>query len=764
MSDTPNCPDITRLQALLDGSLPAEAQAGLAAHLETCAHCQRQLELLAGGSALLPRDPAATARRSPALDQAMQRLKGALADETVTVGGTQPGPLTFHFLSRSENPRHLGRMGGYEILELIGRGGMGIVFKARDTKLERLVAIKVLAPELAASAAARRRFQGEAQKMAAVTHDHVVTIHAVDEADGTPFLVMEYIVGVSLEDRIQRSGHLRVEEILRIGLQAASGLAAAHAQGLVHRDIKPGNILLENGVERVKITDFGLARVIHEAQASSSNVIAGTPQYMSPEQAGGEAVDHRSDLFSLGAVLYAMCVGRSPFRADTPTGAIHRVRTDTPRPIREINPDIPEWLVAVIYRLLEKKPEDRFQSATEVAEVLGQYLAHVQQPSRVGLPGPTRTPASSRYPRRLRFWVASVIGIGLVALLAIFGNPPKAPPTPSENDPETEKQLWQAAAETMKADGFYPVDLGPYATNKHREDVVQESGLNNLVDLPTGIMKVDDIQLYIGEGRIQLSNGTSPGAHETIRGIPVDQKAQTIHILQGCAFSRPGHGTMVAKYAVHYDDGSTELIRVTVGRHVLGWWYNSSSTSLMTLAKIGWTGTNPHVAKLGLSLRLSLYSWANPHPEKTITSIDFDYGSAKLAVPFCVAITCDDRKVPPPTEPVPEEPGLLCISTGSWASNSPCRVRVDGASPVLLGGPKVHEVLLPAGPHRIAVFDGEVEIRHGSLELVSGYRKDVIIDTTQSRVQRSSLQVDDLDQLARETIRGGAAEVHWQID
>jgi serine/threonine-protein kinase len=259
-------------------------------------------------------------------------------------------------------------LGGYEILELLGRGGMGIVFKGRDRKLERLVAVKVLSPDLASSTTARKRFLGEARSAAAVTHEHVVTIHAVDEADGTPFLVMEYIVGVSLEDRIQRSGHLRLEEILRIGMQAAAGLAAAHAQGLVHRDIKPSNILLENGVERVKITDFGLARVIHEAQSTQSNVVAGTPQYMSPEQARGETVDHRSDLFSLGCVLYAMCVGRSPFRAETPTGAIHRVCEDTPRPIREINPDIPDWLVAVIDRLLEKKREDRFQSATEVAE------------------------------------------------------------------------------------------------------------------------------------------------------------------------------------------------------------------------------------------------------------------------------------------------------------------------------------------------------------------------------------------------------------
>ena len=194
------------------------------------------------------------------------------------------------------------------------------MLKARDAKLERLVAVKVLNPDLASNGPARARFLREARSAAAVTHEHVVTIHAVDEANEMPFLVMEYILGVSLEDRIQRSGHLKVEEILRIGMQAASGLAAAHAQGVVHRDIKPSNILLENGVERVKITDFGLARVVHEAQLTQSNIVAGTPQYMSPEQARGELVDHRSDLFSLGCVLYAMCVGRSPFRAEDADG------------------------------------------------------------------------------------------------------------------------------------------------------------------------------------------------------------------------------------------------------------------------------------------------------------------------------------------------------------------------------------------------------------------------------------------------------------
>ena len=186
---------------------------------------------------------------------------------------------------------------------------MGVVLKAFDPSLSRVVAIKVLAPQMAASGAARRRFSREAKAAAAVVHDHVISIYAVDNdpASSLPYLVMPCIAGQSLQERIDRDGPLRNEEVLRIGRQTALGLAAAHAQGLVHRDIKPSNILLENGVERVKITDFGLARAMDDASQSQSGVVAGTPQYMSPEQARGETADHRADLFSLGSVLYAMC-------------------------------------------------------------------------------------------------------------------------------------------------------------------------------------------------------------------------------------------------------------------------------------------------------------------------------------------------------------------------------------------------------------------------------------------------------------------------
>lgn len=294
----------------------------------------------------------------------------------------QTAAYSLDFLTPSDNPDLLGTLGEYQIQEVIGQGGMGIVFRALDPKLNRIVAIKVMSPLLAVNPNARKRFLREAQAAAAVSHPHIVTIHAVDEAT-LPYLVMEYVVGQSLQEKLDKVGSLRVTEILRIGNQIAEGLAAAHKQGLIHRDIKPANILLENGVERVKITDFGLARAVDDVTITRTGEVSGTPQYMSPEQATGDRVDQRSDLFSLGAVLYALCTGRSPFRASNLAAVVRRVCDDTPRPIQEVNEEIPEWLVEIINRLLEKEPEDRLQTASEVAELLEAHLAIVQHPTSI---------------------------------------------------------------------------------------------------------------------------------------------------------------------------------------------------------------------------------------------------------------------------------------------------------------------------------------------------------------------------------------------
>jgi hypothetical protein len=290
------------------------------------------------------------------------------------------GEQALPFLAPAGEPGSLGRLDHYEVLAVVGRGGTGVVLKALDTKLRRVVAVKVLAPQLAASGTARRRFVREARAAAAVRDDHVVDIHAVQDDGAVPYLVMEYVAGVTLQERIETSGPLELKEVLRIGQQAASGLAAAHAQGLIHRDVKPANILLENGVERVKITDFGLARAADDASLSQSGVITGTPLYMSPEQARGDAVDHRTDLFSLGSVLYALCTGRPPFRATTTMAVLKRVCEDAPRPIRQLNPDVPEWLCAIIGKLHAKDAKGRFAAAREVADLLSGHLARLQQP------------------------------------------------------------------------------------------------------------------------------------------------------------------------------------------------------------------------------------------------------------------------------------------------------------------------------------------------------------------------------------------------
>jgi WD40 repeat protein len=291
--------------------------------------------------------------------------------------------------------------------------------------LQRVVAVKVLAPRLAASKSARQRFVREAQAAAAVRDDNVVAIYAVSEESSVPYLVMEYICGQTLEQRIEQGKALELKEILRIGMQSAAGLAAAHAQGLVHRDIKPANILLENSIQRVKITDFGLARVAADAGPTAVGALAGTPLYMSPEQARGEPTDHRTDLFSLGSVLYTLCAGRPPFYADTTAEVLNRVRADAPQPLRKIDPNVPDWLCGLIDRLQAKDASARPASAREVADLLSSRLALLQQPPLTPLQ-PAAPVASAQgtfrppqAPRSRRFIIVICLLGFLAALMAL---------------------------------------------------------------------------------------------------------------------------------------------------------------------------------------------------------------------------------------------------------------------------------------------------------------------------------------------------------
>ena len=289
-------------------------------------------------------------------------------------------------LGPSEDPRMLGRIGNYEVVGIIGQGGMGVVFKAFETSLNRFVAIKMLLPHLTANGAARKRFLREAQAAAAVVDDHVLPIFGVDQWQETPYIVMKYSGGQTLQQRIGQQGPFELKEVLRIGMQAAKGLAAAHAQGLVHRDVKPSNIMLDGTVDRAVLMDFGLARAVDDASITRTGIISGTPQYMSPEQVRADSVDARSDLFSLGSTLYAMCAGRPPFRADSAYGVMHRITHEEPTPICEVNSDVPHWMGKIVQRLMSKTFDDRFESAEEVAELMESCLAHVQQPTKTKLP------------------------------------------------------------------------------------------------------------------------------------------------------------------------------------------------------------------------------------------------------------------------------------------------------------------------------------------------------------------------------------------
>jgi len=341
---------------------------------------------------------------------------------------------------------------------------MGIVLKAYDSELNRPIAVKMLASHLAHVGAARERFAREGRAAAAVVHEHVVAIYNVETSGEIPFLVMQYVPGRSLQSRIDTEGPLAVEEILRIGMQAASGLAAAHAQGLVHRDVKPSNILLEETVERAVLTDFGLARAIDDASLTHTGVLAGTPHYMSPEQATGAAIDHRSDLFSLGAVLYFMATGHPPFRADGALAVLHRICHEPHRPVWQSNNEVPDALSELIDRLLEKKPSRRPLTAGAIAEQLAATLSHVQQyGSNRRRFGSLR---SRRARRRLIGLAASIAACALV-IDALWRWPDAPRP---EKDSPNHAAIAAALAEVAHANDEFIADLSAVRNDVDRAE------------------------------------------------------------------------------------------------------------------------------------------------------------------------------------------------------------------------------------------------------------------------------------------------------
>jgi serine/threonine protein kinase len=304
------------------------------------------------------------AAAAPRLDDSAMRI--ATVDQSSRAKGSSREVL--HKTSRIYSSSKILQ---YEVGQTIGRGSMGIVVKALDTRLARHVAIKMLAPELVSSEKARQRFAQEARLAASLRHENVAAIHAVDEFDGVPFLVMEYVQGASLAQLLGVGRTFSVSEIARIGRQIALGLAAAHDARMIHRDIKPDNILIEEATMRVRVVDFGLARALDETyRISHPGLVVGTPNFMSPEQVDAQPLSAASDLFSLGSVLYAACTGRQPFQADSISAILRAVIEVYPTPIRLLRPEIPQELASVIAKLHCKNPGERPESAAAVAESL----------------------------------------------------------------------------------------------------------------------------------------------------------------------------------------------------------------------------------------------------------------------------------------------------------------------------------------------------------------------------------------------------------
>ncbi|MCA9122455.1 MAG: protein kinase [Planctomycetaceae bacterium] len=386
-----SCPNWETMQHLLAGTLHGSEAEQLETHLLECEQCLSVARTVPANDDLVA---AIRARRefsedTGVLDQAIQQAKQLHAevetvesvDTVVTRDRMEPNlqqPTLnedIDFLAPPERPDEVGRLGGYRVLELLGIGGMGVVFRAEDMHLQRQIALKAMKPAVAASRSAKERFVREAQATAAIDHDNIVHIYQVGEDRNVPFIAMQFLRGESLQQRLQRESRLDQREVVRIGREVAAGLAAAHQRGLIHRDIKPDNIWLDAAAaHRAKILDFGLVRsATDDAGLTQSGMVLGTPKYMAPEQAKGETVDYRCDLFSLGGVLYHLASGKAPFEGGSVTATLLAVSRADCRPIVDVYPDLHPELARLITRLLSKNREARLQSAAEVAD----SLAHI---------------------------------------------------------------------------------------------------------------------------------------------------------------------------------------------------------------------------------------------------------------------------------------------------------------------------------------------------------------------------------------------------
>ena len=410
MAVTSSCPNMETLQLFAVGQLSPDQALLLTRHLVRCKFCSDDVRMLqsaskslaaptTGGSGvggyypppglstdIRPQPAPPTEGRGPLPALPTQGPAPMPTPHIPPVVIARPLSPLYAFLSPPQREDEIGRLGPYRILKILGQGGMGVVFEAEDESLQRRVALKTLHANLAVEPTSHQRFLQEGKSAAAVDHENVVTIYHVGEANGVPYLAMQFLQGRSLEQKLRDQKQLPSREICRIGAEIAHGLAAAHRLRLVHRDIKPSNIWLTAQHEanmatpvdgRVKILDFGLARAMeqHGQGLTQQGLVVGTAGYMSPEQARGHAIDARADLYSLGCVLYEMGTGRLPLEGTDSLATLMATMLDKPEAPLTFNPALPTPLSDLIMKLLAKNPDERPSTAASVA----QHLARMAQ-------------------------------------------------------------------------------------------------------------------------------------------------------------------------------------------------------------------------------------------------------------------------------------------------------------------------------------------------------------------------------------------------
>ncbi|MEL6107254.1 MAG: protein kinase, partial [Planctomycetota bacterium] len=514
MTANGDCPPRPTLDRLIAGGLDEATESRLIEHVDHCRRCQQRLDSPTESPALRGQLSTLGASCDSVLhEKVILDAKSILNHGETTESDAWSSGLVDH----SERD-------GYEFVRPLGRGGMGVVFLAREVALDRLVAIKVLKPELARQSSAVERFLREARAAAAIKHPNVITIHSVSARPPFPYIVMEYVEGETLQQRLDRNGVFSPRETATIAIQIAKALNKAHTGNVVHRDIKPANILIESETELVKVTDFGLARFGDDSQLTRTGTVVGTPAFLAPEALDEDSTyDGRGDLFSLGSLMYAMCCGASPFQSDSLLKTLRKIEAKPHVPIRDRRSEVPVWLAQIIEKLLQKEPGKRFRSAAGLQQSLQAGLAAKPKIAPLIQAKKTRSPSATRRRNQAMPLVWSLVCalLVLVCILLLVSWPTRPSNDRAASEPKATGEPNAMRPDPMRGGGFgggtpaLDADFlfivrGGFQTERFEtlEEAIEaaESGdtveirTNNVVEVEPALLEHVSLTIAAGEG------------------------------------------------------------------------------------------------------------------------------------------------------------------------------------------------------------------------------------------------------------------------